>query len=44
VILANIGLPKEEHRLANRMHRHAATEQPNALPSATPPRVIDADE
>jgi hypothetical protein len=44
VILANIGLPKEQHRLTNRLHRHAVTEQPNALPSATPPRVIDADE
>jgi hypothetical protein len=44
VILANIGLPKEQHRLTNRLHRHTVTEQPNALPSATPPRVIDADE
>ncbi len=44
VILANIGLPQEKYRLANRRHRHDGTEQPNALPSATPPRVIDADE
>jgi len=45
VILANIGLPKEQHRLVNRLRaRHTGTEEPNALPSATPPRVIDADE
>jgi fatty acid desaturase len=45
VILANIGLPKEQHRLVNRLHpRRTVTEEPGALPSATPPRVIDADE
>jgi len=43
VLLANVGPVKAEHRLVNRPHR--SDEPPaNALPSATPPRVIDADE
>jgi hypothetical protein len=46
VILANDGPPKEKYRLANKFQKRATTEAPpaNALPSATPPRVIDADE
>ena len=46
VIIANTGPVKPEYRLANRFRRHSPEPpQPaNALPSATPPRVIDADE
>ena len=43
VIIANNGPVRPEHRL---IHRVRKTEPPpvKALPSATPPRVIDADE
>jgi hypothetical protein len=43
VIIANNGPVKAEHRVLNKVHR---PEPPpvNALPSADPPRVIDADE
>jgi Protein of unknown function (DUF3099) len=45
VIIANNGPVKAEYRLANRLHRHGTEPPPaNALPSAAPPRVIDADE
>jgi hypothetical protein len=44
VTMANTGLPQEKYRLANRLRRRARAEPSNALPSATPPRVIDADE
>ncbi len=45
VIIANVGPVKEEHRLVNKLHRAPPPAPPvNALPSAAPPRVIDADE
>jgi hypothetical protein len=44
VTMANTGLPQEKYRLVNRLRRRGRAEQSNALPSATPPRVIDADE
>ena len=45
VIIANTGPVKPEYRLANRWRRRGAEPPPaNALPSAAPPRVIDADE
>jgi hypothetical protein len=45
VILANLGSPPEDRRWVNRRRRATAPEpDPRALPSAAPPRVIDADE
>jgi Protein of unknown function (DUF3099) len=44
VIIANNGPVKAEHRLIGRPRRSEPPPPANALPSATPPRVIDADE
>ncbi len=44
VIIANVGPVKEEHRLTNKFRKVPPTPPANALPSAAPPRVIDADE
>jgi len=44
VILANDRPPKAKYRLVNRL-RHPPPEEPTrALPSADPPRVIDAED
>jgi hypothetical protein len=44
VLIANDRLPKEEHRLAARLHRQRLEEPaPQALPTEAPPRVIDPD-
>ena len=44
VIIANVGPVKEEHRLVNKFRKAPPAPPVNALPSAAPPRVIDADE
>ena len=45
VILANDRPPKDRYRLVHKLHRPAQPDaDPRALPSAAPPRVIDADE
>jgi hypothetical protein len=43
VILANDRPPKPQYRLANRLHHRDPPTPPQALPSATPPKVIDHD-
>jgi hypothetical protein len=44
VIIANNGPVKAEYRLVNKVRRRPPAPPANALPSADPPRVIDADE
>jgi hypothetical protein len=45
VLLANERPPKARYRVANRRHPRATVEKdPTALPSAAPPKIIDADE
>lgn len=41
VLIANDRPPKPQYRLSNRLHRHQEVPQPQALPSAEPPKVID---
>ncbi|WP_213450936.1 DUF3099 domain-containing protein [Rhizomonospora bruguierae] len=44
VLIANDGPPKQEHRLATKLHRQRSKEPtPRVLPAETPPRVIDPD-
>jgi hypothetical protein len=44
VLIANDRPPKDEHRLAAKLHRQRTEEPaPHALPTEAPPRVIDAD-
>jgi len=44
VIWANDRLPKERFRIGGRLRHRAPADEPAALSSAEPPRVIDADE
>lgn len=44
VIIANNPPVRAEYRLVNRVRKRPPPPAANALPSATPPRVIDADE
>lgn len=44
VLIANDRPPKDEHRLATKLHRQRTGDpEPRALPTEAPPRVIDAD-
>ncbi|MEU2611702.1 DUF3099 domain-containing protein [Micromonospora sp. NPDC007271] len=44
VLLANDRPPKEQHRLANKLHHHRTDTPPTALPAEeSPHKVIDAE-